>query len=80
MITKTVRLDTVERIKAFVNEVNQCPFEIDLMSGRYVINAKSIMGIFSLDISRPLEMRIYCDNPEDPVCVDLLQRLSPYIA
>ena len=47
----TLRLDSIERVKAFVELVSRYPFDTDLVSGRYTVNAKSIMGIFSLDLS-----------------------------
>ena len=47
-------LGTIERVKNFVNEVSHLECDVDIVSGRYVIDAKSIMGIFSLDLSKPL--------------------------
>ena len=54
MKTVKVSLNTVDKVKSFVNTVNQLDSDFDLISGRYVIDAKSIMGIFSLDLSKPL--------------------------
>ena len=60
-----ILLQSINDTKDFVNIVNRFPYNIDLCSGRYVIDAKSIMGIFSLDISNPVEMIVYDENPEE---------------
>ncbi len=57
-----VNLSNAQEVKAFVNVVEKYPFDVDLVSGRYVINAKSIMGIFSLDLSQPIELVALCDD------------------
>lgn len=56
MIKKNIQLSTVEVVKDFVNTVSAFDFEVDLFSGRYCVNGKSIMGIFSLDLSQPIRM------------------------
>ena len=61
-------------VKDFVSLVNRFPCDMDLRSGRYVVDAKSILGIFSIDLSRPIRMDIYSDS-----CDDLLKELEPYI-
>lgn len=70
MVKYTVKLDTVLDAKRFVSLCNTVPFDVDLVSGRYVIDAKSIMGIFSLDLSKPIELQAECD-PGDPFCTKL---------
>ena len=45
-----IKLDTIDKVKEFVNKINTFDGDFDLVSARYVIDAKSIMGIFSLDI------------------------------
>jgi phosphotransferase system HPr-like phosphotransfer protein len=57
-----VNLSSAQEVKMFVNVVEKYPFDVDLVSGRYVINAKSIMGIFSLDLSQPIELVALCDD------------------
>ena len=54
---KTVRvcLDSIDKVKGFVNDISRFNTDFDLISGRYVIDAKSIMGIFSLDLSKPID-------------------------
>ena len=58
---KTVRvcLDSIDKVKGFVNDISRFNTDFDLISGRYVIDAKSIMGIFSLDLSKPIELTIH---------------------
>ena len=69
-----IKLSYAEEVKAFVNTVNRYPYEMDLRSGRYFVDAKSILGIFSIDLSRPIRMDIYSDD-----CDDLLEALTPYL-
>lgn len=57
-----VNLNEIKKVNWFVQEVTSFESDIDLVSGRYVINAKSIMGIFSLDLSKPIEVVIDSDN------------------
>ena len=59
MQTVSIKLDTVDKIKGFVNIVAPLDGDFDIVSARYVVDAKSIMGIFSLDLSKPLELRIH---------------------
>ena len=58
MKTVKISLNSIDKVKAFVNEVTKFDAEFDLVSGRYVIDAKSIMGIFSLELDRPIEMEM----------------------
>lgn len=67
MKTLTIRLNGVDDIRAFVNAVATCEYDLDLKNGRYVVDAKSIMGIFSLDLSTPLELVIYGEHEEEVV-------------
>ncbi len=60
-----IYLKTIIDVKNFVNVITTFDFEADLVSGRYVVDAKSIMGIFSLDLSRPITLRVFSeDNAE----------------
>lgn len=72
MATFNILLDSINSVKNFVNIVNQYDFDIDLTSGRYVVDAKSIMGIFSLDLSNPIEINIHSDDAQ-PLVNDLKQ-------
>jgi phosphotransferase system HPr-like phosphotransfer protein len=56
-------LKSINDVKDFVNIVNKYDFDVDLSSGRYIVDAKSIMGIFSLDLSKPIKVEIHSDNP-----------------
>lgn len=75
MKTVKISLNSIDKVKAFVNEVTKYDAEFDLVSGRYVIDAKSIMGIFSLDLSKPIELNIHSEKNAD----EILEVLSPYI-
>ncbi|MDO4619888.1 MAG: HPr family phosphocarrier protein [Lachnospiraceae bacterium] len=75
MKTINVSLNSIERVKSFVNDINRYDFDFDLVSGRYVIDAKSIMGIFSLDLSKAIELNIHADGDK---LEEVLQLLSPY--
>ncbi len=65
MKTTTILLNSIDDVKNFVNLVSKYDFEVDLTSERYVVDAKSIMGIFSLDLSKPIDVKIYDDNCEE---------------
>lgn len=60
MVSINIVLNTINDVKNFVNTVSKYDFEVDLTSGRYVIDAKSIMGIFSLDLSKPIKLDAEC--------------------
>ena len=53
-----VSLTSVDEVKQFVNAATNCPCEVDVRSGRYLVNGKSILGLFSLDLSQPAEVEI----------------------
>ena len=55
-------LNSINDVKEFVNIVSKYDFDIDLTSGRYVVDAKSIMGIFSLDLSKPITLNVHGDD------------------
>ena len=65
MNTTTVMLGTINDVKNFVAVVTQCDYDVDLISGRYAVDAKSIMGIFSLDLSKPIKLEAHTDNADD---------------
>ena len=69
-----IRLSLVENVNKFVNIVSRSPFEMALRAGRHVVDAKSILGIFSLDLSRPITMEIYSDD-----CDALLEEIKPFM-
>ncbi len=74
MKTATININTIEDVKQFVTQVTKCSYDVDIVSGRYAIDAKSIMGIFSLDLSKPLELRVHSDD-----CDEFLASIDKYI-
>ena len=62
MKTVQISLNSIDKVKAFVNEISKFDCDFDLVSGRYVIDAKSIMGIFSLDLSKTIDLNIHADG------------------
>ena len=75
MKTVTIKLSLAENVKSFVNIINKYPYDVDLRAGRHVVDAKSILGIFSLDLSKPITMEIYAE-----ACDDLLADIEPFMA
>ena len=75
MNSVSIKLNLMSDGSKFVQIVSAYPYDIDLRSGRHVVDAKSILGIFSLDWSKPVTMEIYCDE-----CEDLLNEIKPFIA
>ena len=70
----TIQLSTISDAKKFVSLVSRYDYDIDLISGRYVVDAKSIMGIFSMDISKPITMVAQTDNADA-----LMEDISEFI-
>ena len=68
-----ISLQMAQKVKDFVRIVQDYPYEIDLKSDKYVVDAKSILGIFSLDLSKPLVVEIHSDN-----CDDLISALKQF--
>ena len=75
MKTVKICLNSIEKVKSFVNDITKFDVDFDLVSGRYVIDAKSIMGIFSLDLSKPIDLSIHADDELDSI----LNVPKPYI-
>lgn len=73
MKTLNIMLRSIADVKEFVNLVNRAPYDIDLVSQRYVVDAKSIMGIFSLDLSKPITVKLHSED-----CEDLAKELEKY--
>ena len=76
MKTVQISLNSIDKVKSFVNAITQYEYDFDLISGRYVIDAKSIMGIFSLDLSKPIDLAIHADGDALQTVLDVL---APYI-
>ncbi len=75
MKTVKISLSSIDKVKSFVNDINRFDCDFDLVSGRYIIDAKSIMGIFSLDLSKPITLNIHADKNLE----EIMQILTPYI-
>ena len=65
MKTVEISLNSIDKVKSFVNDISKFDFDFDLVSGRYVIDAKSIMGIFSLDLLSPITLTAQSDETEE---------------
>ena len=76
MKTVKISLNSVDKVKSFVNEITKFDYDFDLVSGRYVIDAKSIMGIFSLDLSKSIDLNIHAT---DAALDEILVTLKPYL-
>lgn len=74
MKSAILKLSLVENVNTFVNIVSRYPFDMDLRAGRHVVDAKSILGIFSLDLSKPITLEIYSDD-----CDKLLEEIKPFL-
>lgn len=68
----TIKLDTIDKVKSFVNTIFRYTGDADLISGRYTVDAKSIMGIFSLDLSTPMTLRLD-SAPDEGLLAELRQ-------
>ena len=75
MKTVQISLNSIDKVKSFVNDITKFDSDFDLVSGRYVIDAKSIMGIFSLDLSKNIDLNIHAEDNID----EILSVLKPYI-
>ncbi len=73
MIKETIILDSLEKVNDFVKKAMTKDYDIDLRSGKYIVNAKSIMGIFSLDLTKPITLTAEIDDQ------DFLEEIKDYI-
>ena len=70
----TILLNTTDAVKDFVQKTVKYDFDIDLKSGKYIVDAKSILGIFSLDLNKPVILEVYAKD-----CDALIEDIKPYI-
>ena len=75
MKTIQISLNSIDKVKSFVNDITKFDYDFDLVSGRYVIDAKSIMGIFRRDLSNPIDLNIHAEENVDAV----LEVRKPYM-
>ena len=76
MKTIKVSLNSIDRVKKFVTDINRFDSDFDLVSGRYVIDAKSIMGIFSLDLSKPIDLNIHAEGDKLATIIKSLEQYT----
>ena len=76
MKTVQIFLNSIDKVKSFVNDISKFDYDFDLVSGRYVVDAKSIMGIFSMDLSKDVELRILETNEE---IAEIEKAIAPYL-
>ena len=74
MKTVKISLNSIDKVKSFVNVISQFDSDFDLISGRYVIDAKSIMGIFSLDLAQDIDLTIHAEDD-----AEIVEALKEYI-
>ena len=70
-----IRLKEINDVYKLVNTLLAYDGAVDLGSGRYIVDGRSLLGIFSLDLSKPVTMEIYSDD-----CDQLLEELKPFLA
>ena len=76
MTTAKININTINDVKEFVSLVSKCNYDVDIVSGRYAIDAKSIMGIFSIDLSKELKLVAHSDDTvelEEPIAKFILK-------
>ncbi len=74
MLEKMIMLDTIDSVRKFAEIASSKDYKIELESDKYIVNAKSIMGIFSLDLTKPIKMTAYCD-----MVAELARQIEPYV-
>ena len=76
-----IRLSLAETVKTFVNIVNRYEFDMDLRAGRHVVDAKSILGIFSLDLSKPITLEVDDERNTDEARMEQrMKDIGPFMA
>ena len=75
MKTVKISLNSIDKVKSFVNDITKFDYDFDLVSGRYVIDAKSIMGSFSLDLSKPIDLNIHAEDD----ATDVMEVIKNYL-
>ena len=73
MVKAVIKLVSIDDVKEFVKRANEADYDIDLSLGKYTVDAKSIMGIFSLDLSREIGLTVHSDS------TDFLDEIKEYI-
>lgn len=76
MASTNISINTIKDVQEFVAIINKCPYDAIISSGRYVVDAKSIMGIFSIDLSNSVKLKIDCTDEE---ATETLNKLSKFV-
>ena len=76
MVSVRVLLNSLEKVKSFVSIVGKFDADMEIVSGKYIVDAKSIMGLFSMNLLEPMTLVIKADNP---ACVNVLDDIRPYV-
>jgi phosphotransferase system HPr-like phosphotransfer protein len=74
MTERNIKLNTIEDVKKFVGIVFRYEYDVDIVSGRYAVDAKSILGLFSIDLSQEVLMKIHSDD-----CKELLNEINEFV-
>ena len=74
MRSVSIRLSLAENVKSFVSIASKYTYDIDLRVGRHVVDGKSILGIFSLDLSKPITLEVLNDD-----CDDFMDEIKPFV-
>lgn len=77
MVKKKISLNSIDKVKRFVKIAERYECDIDLASERYIVDGRSIMGIFSLNLSRPIDMTIHAD---EELASNILENMSEFFA
>lgn len=78
MVKKKICLDTVDKVQALVGAATSADFEVSVLTDRFTVNAKSILGLFSLDRSKPVDLILDTDESDGAVEV-FMSRVGEYI-
>ena len=70
-LEKTVRFVTIDQVQRFVDSVRKIPYDVDACHGNYVVDAKSLLGLLSLSLNRPLKLVLHCTNEVTKITQDL---------
>lgn len=79
MIRKKLSINSVDKVKKFCDAASRCIADIDVISDRYVIDGKSIMGLFSLDLSKTLELIVHADDENEKTVATFFDAIKDFI-
>lgn len=80
MFTRKLQLNTVDKVKTFIDLMHSYSYSADITSGRYIVNAQSIMGVFSLNLEKPVTIVVHCTDEQDSeAAAELAQLCKDFI-